>query len=749
MTNAVEDNFETYYREKIWEMIPAYYRHEDGIADPPHVLRGLVEVIARQAADVRRSHDQLWQDQYIEQCQDWAVPYIGDLLATRLLSAHNSRGRRVDVAKTIYYRRRKGTLGVLEELVGDITGWEGKVVESFKRLARARHGLDPEPQKFAGRITGTLAGGVADLRHTWGAELTNTAFDEYYHTPDFRQHRGTLGRYNIPKLAVHLYRLQANRVDGVTPFRLDDFRYSFDPSGREIQLFSPRVREDNWHNWCSIEAWQLPAPITCRLLNHSEFRIGTGLLLRLANNFGVDTAALEKLRRLSLEVIKGEERLQTLIELMNEPTLLLPAVNQHILNTALVDNCGKHGLIPNAVAVYKNELIHQCAEVAATDLKNWPVDDAGKGALIDPALSRLQLFGATPHFLTVDYHYGFSGDIGAGTHARPQVETVEANTEISGGGAMNAADLHNDGVTQIIDNATYGPLSDKLRVHYLTLQAANGTRPYIIMETNWVLRCAAEEDDATVWLDGLWLGSSDDDNEVILRGDGDYESVTIRHCTFDPGGSRNIAGDLIWPVRLVIEGKIEKLRIENSILSQISLRHDGMIEELEIVDSIIDVDSHVEIWGNAEPKHNIALNLPTTEVRLERVTVFGRVDVNRLWATETIFTGVADVTDTQTGCFRFSSAPTGSRLPTAYESYFLDTSVYNNAGGLFTSQILGHHGYGQLSQAAPVEISKGAENGSEMGAFSNELGPIKRANLETKINEYMPFGLIPFFILET
>ena len=30
-----EDRFEEYFAEKLWEMIPAIYRHEDGLAENP------------------------------------------------------------------------------------------------------------------------------------------------------------------------------------------------------------------------------------------------------------------------------------------------------------------------------------------------------------------------------------------------------------------------------------------------------------------------------------------------------------------------------------------------------------------------------------------------------------------------------------------------------------------------------------------------------------------------------------------
>jgi hypothetical protein len=123
MASTAADKYKEYYQEKFWELIPSLYKNEDGLnTNPnPNVLRALIEVMAEQAAIVRRSQDRLWEDQFIDTCDDWAVPYIGDLLGTRLLSALNKRGRRIDVAKTIYYRRRKGIPRVLEELIKSAT----------------------------------------------------------------------------------------------------------------------------------------------------------------------------------------------------------------------------------------------------------------------------------------------------------------------------------------------------------------------------------------------------------------------------------------------------------------------------------------------------------------------------------------------------------------------------------------------------------------------------------------------------
>lgn len=738
MTKFAQDNFEQYFAEKLWEMIPGIYRHEDGIAENPGVLRALVEILAGQAAILRRSHDRLWEDQFIELCQDWAVPYFGDLVASRLVSALNKRGRRIDVAKTIYYRRRKGTLRVLEELISDIAGWEGKVVEEFRLLARIRHGLDPQPKPLAGRFSGTMPGGWADLRRQRGAELTDSPFDEFYHTADVRQHTGQNGRYNIPKLAFHLYRLRSFCVKGVTPFpQGDGLRFTCDPSGRNIPLFMPRQRPENWDEWRTAKEWELPAPIPCRLLGHGEYATTETLAQNLEGNFGVTPAVADKLRTFKGFHFPSEARLKQALELLNEPSLISAAVYREILSKSLISDCGKAALLPEAISV---EEFHGAPlapeDISSGDLSQWPIADPGKRLVIDPECGRLQFFNLPPDTgSTVTYYYGFAGEVGAGTYSRPEVElrkpTALPNINVqNSGGTILASRIANNGVTQIDDSTTYQGVGDKLLVQDLTLQAANQQRPYIRLTRNWILRTTPDAD-ARLLLDGLWLGSNGD-YAVILRGD--YEEVIISNTTLDPGGSDDVNGDSISSVPLIIEAQVETLVIDSSIMSHIVTQNGGVVENLKVRDSIIDETD----FGQT------AIQLAQGEVELKRATVFGQLDVNRLWASEALITGLVDVTDTQEGCFRFSAAPEGSRLPRQYESHILSDAVH-----IFTSRNFGQPGYGQLSKTAPTELYRGAENGSEIGTFSSLINPIKSDSLKAKVDEYMPFGLIPIFIQET
>jgi len=314
MTNDL-DHYEAYYADKLWGLLPALYRAEDTDQfDTNGPLREMVNRIGVQAAILRRSIDRLWEDQSIETCDDWIIPYIGDLLATNLVANLDARGQRLDVAKTIYYRRRKGTLAVLEEIASDITGWDAKVVEFFRRLGRTRHGLDPTlgvpeakgldsvtlqyvqdlirsvgfvaaapyddvaalqlSEGLVGPLTRTGIGGLADLRNVYGATKADSAFDEFFHTGDFRRGRGQVGWHNIPRLGVFLWRLKSFGVNPTTPVPvagcLDWF--TFDPTGRDIPLFAraSRTGEAYGSNWVSPSEAQLPTPISQPLLDANE-----------------------------------------------------------------------------------------------------------------------------------------------------------------------------------------------------------------------------------------------------------------------------------------------------------------------------------------------------------------------------------------------------------------------------------------------------------------------------------------------
>ena len=807
------ERYATYYTEKLWSMLPAIYRSLD-VEDPPPPdplpagpLRELVARIGAQAAILRASFDRLWDDQSIETCDEWVIPYIGDLLETKLVASLGGRGWRLDVAKTIYYRRRKGTVSILEEIANDVTGWDARVVEFFRVLTRTRHNLDPalglpsatdDPQGarelqwaqgLVGVRTATPLGGFADVRDAYGATKAHSAFDEFSHTADLRRGARSVGWHNIPRLGVFLWRLKSFGVRMTTPVALSGCpgHYTFDPTGRFVPLFARQSPRDERYgsSWTSPQEWQLPVPITKPLLrvHRDDLHPDSFDVLRQAGSFFDPMDA-------------------------------------------------------SLVKVYP-------------ELGRFKVDPA--------------------EVVRTTYHYGFMSAIGAGPYDRrvlgsPAPAAPAPVTAVSGGGSLAASmgALPATGTLRIEDSLTYGAPADLTGVVDVRIEGENRERPVIRTASpkQWVIDGAT---DAVLQLRGLLVSGCD----VVLRGD--FAEVTISSCTLDPGNSGESATppavfarsadsrDLV-PARLWIEGSVGTLTIERSITGPVRSRHGGLVRDLLVRDSIVQgirtagfgpfatadvVDmprlaTRLEerrdavsdyLWGrlsaptraalaaasgppdatlsqallddlnavvNGNPiwdpvrfagvvlapatrdlaasnppagpervranrlllesafRHelaDLALGSGEGEVALERVTVFGPCALRRLYASETILDDLVVVDDTQRGCVRFSAWSTGSVLPRKYESVEVAAGA-----ALFTTRAYGAPGYAQLldtadrqivSTGASQSIVEGGPTGSEMGAFARELNPIKLRSILIKYGEYMPLGLAPVLVPTT
>ena len=155
---------------------------------------------------------------------------------------------------------------------------------------------------------------------------------------------------------------------------------------------------------------------------------------------------------------------------------------------------------------------------------------------------------------------------------------------------------------------------------------------------------------------------------------------------------------------------------------------------------------------------------PGPKTTLERTTIFGGTVVHELaLASETIFTGTVTAQRRQAGCTRFSFVPEGSQSPRRYrcqpdlaladyaqkagKAMVDDLTEAQRAAVLarltptFSSERYGDPAYAQLARTCAEEIRTGAEDGSEMGAFSHLKQPQRAANLRASLDEYLRFGL--------
>ena len=552
----IVDGFDSYYAERLWRMLPAVYRTADG-DDRPGPLRELLNRIGAQVAVVRRSMDRLWADQSIETCDDWVIPYLGDLLGTSLVASLGARAQRLDVARTIHYRRRKGTVALAEELALDVTGWTAHAVEGFRRLGRTRHGLDPAVgpggypqaspadvarllriQGLAGPLTSGLAGGFADLRSAHGAALAGTPFDESFHTADMRTGPGA-GHFGPAKLLVFVWRLISFPVEAGTPVAVAGCpgQYVFDPTGRPVPLFlpAPPARDDLGASWIPAREWQVPGPLTSSLEAAVNGRETTGTTGTTGRAYPADVPP-------------------------------------------------RYGLGPG----------WQLTSV-------WPEIGRFAAAAAD----------SPPGPLTVSYQYGFSSLIGAGPYDRDVLgnrpATVVPETAVSGGAALPA--LPATGTVTIGDSLTYQALADAGStpdpVVSLVVRAGPGKRP--------VLRPAPGPSGPGEWiftggpgarlvLDGLTISGCD----IVLRGA--FDTVRFTACTVDPGtaqeeavapGSPPLAtaadGVPLAPCRIFIEAdpaaaagsQLGQLLVDHCVLGPVRTRSGGSVGTLTITDSII------------------------------------------------------------------------------------------------------------------------------------------------------------------
>jgi hypothetical protein len=695
-----DDGYTSFYQAKLWSLVPAFTRTRD-LPDGAGPLRELLDRLGAGFADLRRGIDRLADNQSIETCDDWVVPYIGDLLATRLVSCLDARAQRLDVAKTIYYRRRCGTLGLLEELAANIAGRDARAVEFFRRLGRTRHQYDPEIgpvpvyqpgsmpgsaviEGLAGATSGTPAGGYADLRHPYAAHASAGAFDQYAHSADLRRGVQSAGWHNISHLGVFIWWLYSFPVRGGTPVSNGQSPpcFSFDPSGRLIPLFarSDRIADEGitgfGEDWVSPDEWGLPVPVSETLWSAY-------------------------------------------------PDKLYPA-------SFAVDLAGGSAPAPRPRG----------------DVRIHP--ERGLFSFTDPKDTTSPL---------VDYHAGFSSRIGAGgfdDRILSMIDQPPVFASVAGGGtALDGAlgAIATSETVEIEDSLTYPAVTADLVLpaapSLVVIRAASQQRPVVRWAgggATWTI--AGQKGDLV--LQGLWLQGAD----LVLAGE--FGTVSLRMMTLDPGTSgtggawfdKAIDGLALAPTTLWIDGTVKNLIVERCILGPVRARGTGIAESLTVSDSIIQAIPTHSPSASAPP--DPALESVSGEVALTRSTVLGLIAVHRLSASECILDEPAIVEDPQHGCIRFSAYAIGSAVHAPYRSVRVPPH-----GPLFRTRRFGDPDYARLSRLADVAIVNpspgdtilgGARNESEMGAFSLEDVPLRKRGLAAKYEEYAPLGIYPVWI---
>jgi hypothetical protein len=218
--------------ERLYGLLPAIHRIRDAERGGP--LRAVLAVIANEVAVIEENLEQLYDDQFIETCAEWVVPYIGDLVGARTVHELDAvTSQRAEVGHAIALRRRKGTAAAVEQVARDTTGFVARAVEFFELLATTQY-LNHLRLARPGWVAVRAAARLEDLATPFAGAPRNA---------DVRRIASGRGRYGIGNVGVFLWRLQAFALTRSPAVRAGARRFLFDPLGGPVQLHARPVTE--------------------------------------------------------------------------------------------------------------------------------------------------------------------------------------------------------------------------------------------------------------------------------------------------------------------------------------------------------------------------------------------------------------------------------------------------------------------------------------------------------------------------
>ncbi len=674
--------------DRLYELLPAVHRQRDFEQGEP--LRALLRVIAEQVNAVEEDIGQLCDNWFIETCQGWVVPYLGDLIGYRPVPEAGRPGGadlnkalipRREVANTLRYRRSKGTLALLELLARDVADWPARAVEFYKLLGFTQHMSHLRLDR----------GRTLDLRRGEALGHLGSPFTGPAYTASVGRHPGLSGA------GLFVWRLRSYPITMAPACLVEKSAknlFTFSVLCNDTPLFVRPVAEDDPSGIAG--ELNLPIPISRRAFE-----------ARKADYYGPDK---------SVHLWVGKKA-QGFTESVLEPVPLERIVVADLSDWRYVPPKDKVAVDPETGRIV------------------FPRDRRDKD-------------------VWVSYNYGFSADLGGGEYDRLLSQPAGASViQVAKDGsvkriseAIALAKDHPHAVIEITDSGFYAESIDVDLAKDQTLQirAARRTRPVISLPE---LRVSAT--DALTVTGGAGSAFTLDGVMVVGRSvqvRGDLAALTLRHCTLVPGWGLENDCNPRWPNEPSLELfdlTAVRVVIERSIVGSIYVSQDEVGTDpipLRISDSIVDATRPDELAVGA-----VEAAVAHVRLRVERCTVFGEVRVHALELGEnSIFEGVIRVARRRIGCLRFSSylPDADTRTPRRFECQpdLAGAGEEARVRPRFRGVRYGSPLYARLSDHCAEEIRRGADDQSEMGAFHHLYEPQRAANLRARLEEYTPAG---------
>ncbi|PTQ69180.1 phage tail protein [Pseudomonas sp. GV071] len=766
-------------RVPLFDRLPEIYRTRDAEIVPANQLRAYLGAIEAPFSALHADIERLYDNLFIDTCEDWAIPYLADLLGTSHLSG-DPHTLRADVADTIALRRRKGTLGAIERLAFNLTGWSCRSVELRENLSWTQHLNHPRadaggapPYANPNRTRFDIPrGGTAPIRDPAALALLGTPFDRFAYSADCKIAQDGNRHINLPNLAIFLWRLATYRLPRVLPLCKGVSNLGTLPAG-----LARRALRFDLH----------PLDIPVQLFNTGRPGFLTGEALTQADAVPGPILA----PRLTSGSIEGHPEAYVQVDYYD-------AGSDPLSGFDLADG-GLQLFMPQTLQAllpadwqwrYRGDNLCAWESGLRRPLSLGEI-------VIDPALGRvlvgLQTTAQTNQLVTDNsgellsrlyssFTYAAVGPVGAHPTSRslpvdPPSADIRRVGAIAGGISLQAAladldsasdpvviEIHDSLVHRIDLAALPGTSVDggrSLRLaQSLTLRAMGEHRPIILLSQPLALRpvdaAAATPEYPQVRLQGLYLAPAAGfpaGGALIARAA--VARLELLGCTLAPGGhglrdgSRaplQAALHLVDGYDFASSADVDAFVPTPDIIIQRCIVGSLAVDSryrLDIQDSVVDAGlgfydaaiGPLAIGAATDPDN--AWGAPLAFAGL---TCFGAVRVAAVGGSGGIFTQRFQVLDNQHGCIKWSAfAATDNRKP---PNHF----CVQGARIVFTAERFNAPGYAQLQHETDRRVRELGPDDDAMGAFGFLLEAHKWTNLHVRLREFTPVGVRPLVI---
>lgn len=794
----------------LYDRLPRIYQDKDAEQLPPYQLKRYLEIFETILGRIHENIEDLYHDIFIETCDEWVIPYIGDLLGVTHLKT-DSWHNRADVADTIALRRRKGTLSAIELLTYDLTGWGVHCSELRDRLLFNQNiNLYNDFKKMykLSILSGNEYGEpernrTADIRKRGVLSLQRTPFDSLHYTADVKPLVIDNLRYNIPNLAIYLWRLEPYQIPLSKAVRAEGYPKAqapvdgIDDVAEHISAFyvQPLGRSKVLFNKCSDIIC-----VTCGFENSIDDDICQNCGAPMPRkNFKADYVRVSDLDeapgpilRTRLNEISSVGRPVKYVTLSNFEDYDQLAVFAHTkipnvgLRIFLVGGDFKEEEWPSSIPEKKWRIRGSKLEAWEHSLSS-PLRN--REIAIDPQLGRI-LIGLDDRLDTEDdilyltYTYGSIKDVGANPRERnvPNEWSDAKKIEVEGGGTSLNDKLRNGlkdekkVIIEIRDSLIYDVQSHIESDGLIYIRTRDGCRPIIRLTRPLQIYPAkrfsefgsADEYHEYIYslkvtFEGLFITGSDERDYPLFDRIAINE-LTFNQCTLDP---TRYLGDAIEERKPRIamhlrrhygfpEGsdeilnfpEIPRISFYNSITGSLFV---DRFYQLAFVNSIIDASTSVKEQESARfairDDGGADWGPPT---KMKGTTVFGKSKVERISGSSNIFGHRLQVQRTLEGCMKQSYiVAKRGEIPQIEGCIVVGPGAKDRPTLSFESEVFGDPGFAQLTHSTDYRIREGGLNFNAMGATGFLRESDKWRNLQIRLREFMPVGIRSVFMTVT